>query len=182
MAVEDQRDSDNEPPLLGLAIAVALWWTAILFFYAPTYLHVHGNWAVALRAAGAIALVISLGGAGFELAKIWKTQALESWGVALVFLTPAALLHLLRLSSPWELIIRSLVLLLLAFGGTFVFWGFAYLIWDLGKRPRARTESEQAAEPLDSKTIWTTILPLLSASYPLLPQSFNIERLWRVVS
>ena len=162
-----------QPPLSGLAIVASLWlWGAILF-YAPTYLGIVGGWRVPFNVLGAIALIISFGGALVELGKFWKSEALSYWGVGLVFLIPAGILFALvkfySLPSVLETITKAAALLLLAFSGPFFFMGVPYFFWKEKQEQFSQSEEEVSEEEAVAQNLarrkarFTTIASIIIA-------------------
>ena len=83
---------------------------------------ISGGWRWPFNILGFIAIILSLGGALFELQSLRKNEAYGYWGMAAVFLIPAALLHLAvthdYFATPLEIIVRIAVLILIVFGGS----------------------------------------------------------------
>lgn len=73
-------------------------------------------------------------GAAIEVGKLWRNEAFGYWGVGLLFLVPAGLLHALAefvaLPSPGTGIVKGLALFLDALGGTFFLMGIPYFSWE----------------------------------------------------
>lgn len=154
---EPRRSKKPQPPLSGLAIVASLWlWGAILF-YTPTYLNIAGGWQIPFNVLGAIALIISFGGALLEFSKFWKSEALSYWGVGIIFLIPAiiffVLVKLYPLAPLWETLAKTAALVLLAFSGPFFFMSVPYFFWKAsqGQEPK-HTEEVSAQEASAQKT------------------------------
>jgi hypothetical protein len=128
-----ERPKKPQPPLSGLAIVASLWlWGAILL-YTPTYLNIAGGWQIPFTVLGAIALIISFGGALLELSKFWKSEALSYWGAGAIFLIPAliffVLVKLYPLTPLWETLAKIAALVLLTLAGPFFFMGIPHFFW-----------------------------------------------------
>lgn len=145
-AIKKQKEN---PPLLGLAtVAFFLIWGA-LFFYIPTYLGIDDKVAVLIfRVLGFIAIIISFVGSFIEISQLWKNEAFSYWGVSLVFVIPAVLLHFsidyYDVSNPWAYVIKIFVLIFLFSGLPFVPFGFAHLLYKPQKNEKLVSEEEKA--------------------------------------
>ena len=167
-----EKPKKPEPPLSGLAIVASLWlWGAILV-YAPNYLNIVGGWRIPLNVLGAIALIISFGGALIELGKFWKSEALSYWGVGIIFLIPAIIFFVLAKLYPlaplWETLAKIAALLLLAFSGPFFFMGMPHLFWRIsqGQEPRQAEKvsaQETTAKAAQRKARFNTIASIIIA-------------------
>lgn len=126
-------NAEDKSPYEGLAFAAALWLWGSIVWFAPGYIGFGGAGLWVCNIFGGILIAISFAGAGLEIGKLFKSEAFEWWGVGMVFLVPAALLHFAvwyaELGLFWEAIAKSVALFLDALGGTFVFFGLAYLFW-----------------------------------------------------
>jgi hypothetical protein len=147
--VTEQRDAKH---LEGLGIAGMFWLWGSLAWVAPPYIGFGGWGQWAFNIAGAVLIAIAFAGAGIELGKLWKNEAFEYWGVGLLFLVPAVLLHLTvwwaELAPFWEVSAKSIALILAAFGGAFVMIGLPYLF------ARSTVEGDGAPEPTpEEKTL-----------------------------
>ena len=172
-----------QPPLSGLAIVASLWLWGTILFYAPTYLDIVGGWRVPFNVLGAIALIISFGGALVELGKFWKSEALSYWGVGLVFLIPAGILFALvefySLSSVLETIAKVAALLLLAFSGPFFFMGVPYFFWKEKQKQFSQSEEDVPEEEVVAQRLarrearFTTIASIIIAFLSLASAVFN---------
>lgn len=129
--LKGKKDKREKPPLIGLSIvAMFLIWGGIAF-YIPVYFGI--NNAIIFTIIGFICLTISLGGSLIEISNIWKNEAYSYWGVSLVFLLPAILLHLsiyyYEIIGFWSVIIKVAVIGLLVVGTPFIPMGFSYFLW-----------------------------------------------------
>lgn len=133
MGDEKRRTRKPRPPGSGLAVVASFWLWGALLFYAPTYLSATGGWRVFLNVLGGICLAISVAGAGTELGRMFRSEALSYWGVGLLFVLLAVLLHIAtlgnRLLVVWTIVARLSVLLLVSVGGSIILYGFSYLFW-----------------------------------------------------
>lgn len=148
-------DEQEKTPYDGLALAAAFWLWGSIAWFAPAYLGFGGVAMWVCNIVGGILMAISFGGAGMEIGKLFKSEAFEWWGVGLVFLVPAGLLHFAvwyaELSSTWAAVAKGSALLLDGFGGLFVFYGLAYLFWngspvELEEAPSQQEKAERRAE------------------------------------
>ncbi|MGM0803503.1 MAG: hypothetical protein ACQET8_02095 [Bacillota bacterium] len=121
-----QQEKDN-PLLMGLASAGILWWIGTIVLYAPKYMELKTSWPFDI--IGYIFITISFVGACLEVGKIWKNKAFEYWGVSLVFLIPALLLHIIvdKVNIVPIVLVKSLILFLIMIGGPFILLGVPYL-------------------------------------------------------
>jgi hypothetical protein len=185
--MEDQKTQKPEkpkkprPPLSGLAIVASLWLWGTILFYIPTYLNIVGGWRIPFNVLGAIALIISFGGALLELGKFWKSEALSYWGVGIIFLIPAiiflVLVKLYPLAPLWETLAKIAALVLLAFSGPLFFMGIPYFFWKApqGQEPKHAEETsaqeasaqEMAQREAKFTTIASIIIALLSLATAL---------------
>jgi len=127
-----QNKKGEKPPLLGLSIvAMFLIWGG-LAFYIPVYLGINTH-IIFFNIIGFICLTISLAGSLIEISNIWKNEAYSYWGVSLVFILPAILLHLsvyyYEINEFWSIFIKVAVIVLLFIGTPFIPMGFSYLLW-----------------------------------------------------
>jgi len=141
-------------PGSGFSIVASFWLWGALFFYAPVYL---GITTIVFNVLGIICVSISLGGAGVELAKVWKNEALSYWGVGFLFLTPAVALHIVTARSTFSLafgiVAKILVLILCAFSGPFFFLGVPYLFLPAREQHTdARSSRTSSEEPTSEGT------------------------------
>ena len=144
-------------PGSGFSIVASFWLWGALFFYAPVYLGITTAWKIVFNVLGIICVSISLGGAGVELAKVWKNEALSYWGVGFLFLTPAVALHIVTarstLSLAFGIVAKILVLILYAFSGPFFFLGVPYLFLRAREQHTdARSSRTSSEEPTSEGT------------------------------
>lgn len=176
------KNKKNSPPLQGLAIASMFLIWGGLTFYLPTYLEIHNP--VVFNTIGFLLLGFSLIFSLMEISSIWKNEAYSYWGVSLVFILPAVLLHFLtvyyEIVGVWNFIIRVGVSVLFFAGTPFIPFGFSYLVW----RPENenKKEEELSKEEKTKNTTNTiqlvisliiTLLTLVTAIVQLLSQINN---------
>lgn len=175
---KNKKVKKENPPFLGLAIAVMFWMWGILLFYIPTYLNLSDN--LIFNILGFLSMTISFAGAFVEMSNLRKNEAYSYWGVSLVFLIPAILLHLAidyyDISNPLSTVIKIILLILLFIGFPFIPIGFAYLF----EKPKDEKKSselspKEKAEERSKKiqlsaSIIITILSLSTAIIQLIAQ------------
>jgi len=144
---EGKKKNKKTPPLQGIAIAAILWLWGTLFLYAPGYIGFSGTLQTIFNLIGIILIIISLVGALIELGKLWDNEALSYWGISLVFLVPAGLLHIAQITydfyNPWDVILKASILLLIFVGGPFVFIGVPYVFWKSRKEELPEITEEE---------------------------------------
>jgi len=137
-------------------------WGALLL-YAPVYLGIIGIWRAPFN--------ILFGGAVIELGKLRKNEGVKYWGISLVFLLPALLLHLgvtfAYLVSPWDTVAKIAVLILMAIGGPLLFLGLPYMFWKPSSNvsefsPQQLAEQKEAKRKIEINAIVSEIIALLS--------------------
>lgn len=126
-----KKNKSEKPPLIGLSVvATFLIWGGIAF-YIPAYVDINNT--IIFNIIGFTFLTISLGGSLIEISNIWKNEAYSYWGVSLVFLLPAILLHLsinyYEIIGFWSGVIKIAVIILLIIGTPFIPMGLSYLLW-----------------------------------------------------
>ena len=148
MTKKEGKPRRPSPPYSGFAIVASFWLWGALLFCAPTYLDISGTLPKVLTVLGWISITISLLGAGVELNKILKNEAFGYWGVSMLAILPAALVHLFVVhnqpSTAWTMLAKVLVLVLLALGGSLFLYGFSYLFW---KQEDPASEQNGEASP-----------------------------------
>jgi hypothetical protein len=167
-SVVEQKPS---PPLERMSAWAMMWLWGALLLYTPIYLNVTGTWQAPFNVLGLIAIIISFGGAVIELGKLRKNDGFKYWGVSLVFLLPALLLHLgvafRYIVPPWDTVAKIAVLILIAIGGPLLFLGLPYMFWKPTQNvaeisPQQLAEQKEAKRKTDINTIVSAIIALLS--------------------
>jgi uncharacterized membrane protein len=162
---------DISPPLQGLAVAAMFWFWGALFFFGPWYVGDQGRWQILTNVLGAGLITVGFVAAATEFAKLRRNQAFEYWAVSILFLMPAAIIHLaIDFGSPshgWQRVTRIVVLLLLAFGIPFILMGLAHF-FVLTKEP-AQSKARSDAQRADDVKLWAALLiALLSVAATVL--------------
>ncbi|MHB9112357.1 MAG: hypothetical protein ACYC4D_06985 [Thermoleophilia bacterium] len=179
METKEIKSKKQSHPLEGMSIAAVMLWLGLLLLYSPYYLNINSSWRWLFNGLGGLAIMISFVGALLELAKLWKNQASEYFGISLVFLMPAGFVHFaIQRIAPtpvWEIIGRSFVLVLAAFGGMFLIMAVPYIFLKPAElnSPTKVTEQEAAEQraekrKTDINTIMSLIIALLSLAAGLI--------------
>jgi hypothetical protein len=169
--LENSVEEKASPPLERMSAWATIWLWGALLLYAPIYLNIIGTWRAPFNILGLVAIIISFGGAVIELGKLRKNDGFKYWGVSLVFLLPALLLHLgvafAYLVSPWDTVAKIAVLILIGIGGPLLFLGLPYMFWRPTQSvtelsPQQLAEQKEAKRKTDINTIVSAIIALLS--------------------
>lgn len=176
------KKKSDSPPLLGLSIAVTFLLWGMLTFYMPTYLEIDNS--VMFNVIGFAFLIISFVGSLMEISDLWKSEALSYWGVSILFIAPAILLHLslayYNIIGYWNIAIKILVIGLFVVGIPFIPIGFAYLTWN--KKYKYKEKSALCEEDRGKRTtdrlqllvsLFVTLLTLATAIVQLVSQMAN---------
>jgi hypothetical protein len=165
----ESTDDANTSKYTGFATAAAFSLLAILLWLAPSYIGFSGWLQWICYVVGALSVSISFFGALSELADLLKIEALTTFGVGLIFLVPATLLHLVAVyaspSQDWLAnVIKVSALILTALGGFLVFYGMAEVAEAVEQR---RAQPQERRVSIRGGT-WLTILSFLSAILPII--------------
>lgn len=113
---------------------IAAWFlvVGITFFYTPIYIGLHGFLGSFINFLGWVAIIISLVGSFVELSNIFKNDGLSHFGVSLVFLIPAALLHIFQERSLTNqigiIILKIIIICFLLLGTGLLLYGISFLL------------------------------------------------------
>lgn len=174
-------DEKKKPRYQGIAIAAGFWWWGSVAWLAPIYIGLEGWPKWAFNVVGAGLIMIAFAAAAVELGTLWKNEAFTYFGIGLLALIPAGLLHALAwfvdIPSPWLGVAKGLALLLDALGGFVVIFGLAY--WGNPKQPEnlddSPTEVVQAETRQNRQEIvGSAILLLLTVVTAILKGVFGI--------
>ena len=168
------------PRYQGIAIAAGFWWCGVVAWSAPVYIGLDGLSKWVLNVVGAGLIVIAFAAAVLELGNLWKNEAFTYWGLGLLALIPAGLLHalawLVDVPSPWMGVVKGCALFLDALGGFVFLFGVAY--WGTPRRPEDADEQppEEEAEVRQKRQelFWSAAVLLVTIVTAILKAVFGI--------